>query len=71
MHLVLFDRVLQRPRDLLELGSDTKANVTVAGDDERAPGTVNVKDMRTGEQKQVPRAEVAAYILGMRTSGAP
>jgi histidyl-tRNA synthetase len=38
--------------------------VTVVGDDEQAAGTVNVKDMRSGEQKQVPRADVAAHIRG-------
>jgi len=37
--------------------------VTVVGDDERAAGTVSVKDMRSGGQQTMPRAEVPAYIL--------
>jgi histidyl-tRNA synthetase len=40
--------------------------VTIVGDDERAAGTVSIKDLRSGEQQRMPRAEVAAYIL--RTS---
>jgi histidyl-tRNA synthetase len=40
------------------------AFVTVVGDDERANGTVGVKDLRSGEQSSVPRAEAAAYIAG-------
>jgi histidyl-tRNA synthetase len=36
--------------------------VTVVGDDERAAGTVGVKDMQTGEQATMPRAEAANYI---------
>jgi histidyl-tRNA synthetase len=40
--------------------------VTIVGDDERAAGTVSVKDLRSGDQQTVPRGDVAAYIL--RTS---
>ncbi len=40
------------------------AFVTVVGDDERANGTVGVKDLRSGDQSSVPRAEAAAYIAG-------
>jgi histidyl-tRNA synthetase len=36
--------------------------VTVVGDDERANGTVSVKDLRSGAQEIVPRAGAAAYI---------
>jgi histidyl-tRNA synthetase len=36
--------------------------VTICGDDERANGTVSVKDMRSGEQQTMPRADVASYI---------
>ena len=36
--------------------------VTIVGDDERANGTVGVKDLRSGAQETVPRAEAAAYI---------
>jgi histidyl-tRNA synthetase len=36
--------------------------VAILGDDERARGEVSVKDLRTGEQKGVPRSEVAAFI---------
>lgn len=42
--------------------------VTVVGDDEKANGTVSVKDMRSGDQQTMPRADVAAYILRTRTS---
>ena len=37
--------------------------VAIVGDDERARGEVAVKDMRSGEQTSVPRAEAAARIL--------
>ena len=36
--------------------------VTIVGDDERAAGTVGVKDMVSGDQQTMPRAEVAAFI---------
>ena len=36
--------------------------VAVLGDDEIAAGTVAVKDMRSGEQAPVPRADVAAFV---------
>jgi histidyl-tRNA synthetase len=36
--------------------------VTIMGDDERANGTVSVKDLRSGAQEAVPRAEAAAFI---------
>ena len=36
--------------------------VTIVGDDERARGEVALKDLRTGEQTSVPRAEAAAFI---------
>ena len=36
--------------------------VTIVGDDEKAKGTVSVKDMRSGEQQTMPRADVANYI---------
>ncbi len=36
--------------------------VAVVGDNERAGGTVSVKDLRTGEQQGVVRSEAAAYI---------
>jgi histidyl-tRNA synthetase len=38
------------------------AKVVVIGDDEVAQGTVTIKDMRTGEQQTVPRAEAAAIV---------
>jgi histidyl-tRNA synthetase len=37
--------------------------VVVAGDDELAQGTVKIKNMRTGEQKTVPRESVATALL--------
>ena len=36
--------------------------VTVVGEDEKAAGTVTVKDLRTGDQSAIKRSEVAAYI---------
>jgi histidyl-tRNA synthetase len=36
--------------------------VTVVGDDETARGVVAVKDLTTGEQQQVPRAEAASAL---------
>ena len=36
--------------------------VAVVGDDERSRGEVAVKDLRTGEQQSVPRADAPAYL---------
>ena len=36
--------------------------VAVVGDDEKAAGTVTVKDLRSGEQQTLPRAEVSSEI---------
>jgi histidyl-tRNA synthetase len=36
--------------------------VTIVGDDEKANGTVGVKDMRSGEQQMVARADVTNFI---------
>jgi histidyl-tRNA synthetase len=36
--------------------------VLVEGDDERARGEVTVKDMSTGEQRSVPRADLVAWL---------
>jgi histidyl-tRNA synthetase len=36
--------------------------VTIVGDDERAGGMVGVKDLRSGAQDTVPRADAAAFI---------
>jgi histidyl-tRNA synthetase len=38
--------------------------VAVVGDDERAHGTVTVKDMRSGDQVSMPRAGAAAFVAG-------
>ena len=40
--------------------------VAVIGDDERAKGEVALKDMRSGEQRSVTRAEAAQLIRGAR-----
>jgi histidyl-tRNA synthetase len=37
--------------------------VTVVGSDERTAGQVTVKNMQTGEQSAVARAEVAAWLV--------
>ena len=36
--------------------------VAVVGDDERAQGTVTIKDMRSGDQQTVARQDVVAHI---------
>jgi histidyl-tRNA synthetase len=36
--------------------------VAIVGDDERANGTVSVKDLRSGAQETMPRAETPAFI---------
>jgi histidyl-tRNA synthetase len=36
--------------------------VVVEGDDERAAGELNVKDLRTGEQQRIPRATAAGHL---------
>ena len=40
--------------------------VLVVGDDERAKGMVSVKDMRSGDQQTVARAEAADYVRARR-----
>ncbi len=42
--------------------------VAVLGDDERARGEVSVKDLRTGEQTTVRRAEAAAFVAARLNS---
>ena len=43
--------------------------VAIIGDDERTNGTVSVKDMKSGEQQTIPRAEAPEYIASrVRTS---
>jgi histidyl-tRNA synthetase len=44
--------------------------VLVVGDDEEARGEVAVKDLQSGEQTAVPRAEVAAHIRARTPTGA-
>ncbi len=36
--------------------------VAIEGDDERKAGTIAIKDLRSGEQTSVPRAEAAAFV---------
>jgi histidyl-tRNA synthetase len=36
--------------------------VAIVGDDEKANGTVSVKDMKSGEQQTIPRADAPEYI---------
>jgi histidyl-tRNA synthetase len=44
--------------------------VTVVGDDEAAQGLVTVKNLASGEQQRVPRANVAATIrAGLNVPG--
>src|SRR5262249_8229579 len=43
-------------------GSRDVPFVAVVGDDERARGEVTIKDMRSGNQSVVPRAEAAAFL---------
>ena len=40
--------------------------VLIVGDDERAKGTVSVKDLRSGDQQAVSRAEAAEYVRARR-----
>ena len=42
--------------------SRTVPFVAIVGDDERASGTVSVKDLRSGSQETLPRADVASFI---------
>jgi histidyl-tRNA synthetase len=41
--------------------------VAVVGDDERAQGTVSVKDLRSGDQQTVARGEIAQHIRARRS----
>ena len=36
--------------------------VAIEGDDERAAGTIAIKDLRSGEQATMPRADAAAFV---------
>jgi histidyl-tRNA synthetase len=45
--------------------------VLILGDDELARGTVTLKDMRTGEQHDVPRAQVVERARDLVNSGGP
>jgi len=45
--------------------------VTVVGGDERAAGQVTIKDMTSGEQIAVPRAEVASWLSARTARGSP
>jgi histidyl-tRNA synthetase len=36
--------------------------VAIVGDDERQNATVSVKDLRSGAQETVPRAQAASFI---------
>jgi histidyl-tRNA synthetase len=40
--------------------------VAIVGDDERAQGTVSIKDLRSGEQHIVARGEAAQYLRARR-----
>ncbi len=40
--------------------------VAIVGDDERERGEVAVKDLRSGEQTAVPRADAPGYVAGLR-----
>ncbi len=45
--------------------------VAVVGDDERARGEVALKDLRSGEQKSVPRAEASAFVTARLREARP
>ena len=45
--------------------------VLIIGDDELARGQVKVKDMRTGDQVDVARTEVLAFVRARATAGRP
>lgn len=44
--------------------------VLIIGDDEMARGQVKVKDMRTGEQADVPRSEIVPFVRARATANA-
>jgi len=44
-------------------------NVAVLGDDERAKGNVSIKNLKSGEQSTVGRAEAAEHLRKNRTTG--
>jgi len=39
----------------------------IVGDDERAQGSVSIKDLRSGEQQTVPRSDVARHLQARRS----
>jgi hypothetical protein len=43
--------------------------VAVAGSAERERGVVAIKDLSTGEQSDVPRGELGAWIQARRAAG--
>ena len=42
--------------------------VAIVGDDERANGTVSIKDLRTGDQQAIARGDAAQYVATRRQS---
>ena len=42
--------------------------MAIVGDDERANGTVSIKDLRTGEQQAIARGDAAQYVATRRQS---
>jgi histidyl-tRNA synthetase len=42
--------------------------VAIVGDDERAQGTVSIKDLRTGDQQTIARGEAGQYVATRRQS---
>ena len=42
--------------------------VAIVGDDERAHGTVSIKDLRTGDQQAIARGDAAQYVATRRQS---
>ncbi|MDX6710636.1 MAG: histidyl-tRNA synthetase, partial [Blastocatellia bacterium] len=44
-------------------------SVAVLGDDERAQGNVSIKNLKSGVQTTVGRAEVAEHLLKNRATG--
>jgi histidyl-tRNA synthetase len=51
-----------RLKKSFEIGNKLARNIVLLGEDEQASGILTVKDFATGEQKIVPRGELAHHL---------
>ena len=55
-----------RVRKSMEMADRVARSIVLLGEDELQSGVLTVKDFATAEQKKIPRAELAEYLLAAR-----